>query len=101
MSNIPVGASIANASQTDALFQTDDAILDGLRRHEKKEKRLGNPIELPSKILCMSLAPSITYKDTHNKNDSSSNDNDVYAYLGNSNHTARKVNLVVSTDHYI
>ncbi|KAI8049464.1 WD40-repeat-containing domain protein [Syncephalis plumigaleata] len=101
MSSIPLGPSIADASQTDALFQTDDAIIDGLRRRQKKEKQLGDPIEISSKILCMSLAPSVIYKNIHNnskKNDSRSDDDDgVYAYLGNSNHTARKVNLVTGS----
>ncbi|RKP23460.1 WD40-repeat-containing domain protein [Syncephalis pseudoplumigaleata] len=56
-SAIPLGPSIADASQTSALFQTEDAIADGLRRREKKERQLGDPIELPTKILCMTLAP--------------------------------------------
>ncbi|KAI9595478.1 WD40-repeat-containing domain protein [Syncephalis fuscata] len=88
-STLPLGPSIADASQTSALFQTDQQIADGLRRREKKDKQLGNPIELPSKILCMILAPG-----SNSSKDSSSDGQTAYAYVGNSNHTARKVNLL-------
>ena len=91
-SSLPLGPSIADASHTDALFQSDQQIADGLRRRAKKEKQLGNPLELPSKILGMVLAPEHEAATGGGNSES----NAVYAYVANSNYTARKVNLLAS-----
>ena len=85
---LPLGPSIADASQTNALFQTDHALAEGRRRREKKERQLGNPIDLSTKALCMVLAPAANTPTTSGSK--------VYAYVGGANHAARKVDLVVT-----
>ncbi|RKP10172.1 WD40-repeat-containing domain protein, partial [Thamnocephalis sphaerospora] len=70
-----------------ALFQSDSALIDGQRRRTKKEQAHGEPLELPTKILCMTLAP--TGRDAT----ASREDEVPYAYVGGANHAARKVNL--------
>jgi hypothetical protein len=86
---LPIGPSIADASQTSALFQTDHALAEGRRRREKKERQLGNPIDLTTKALCMALAPAANTPTT-------TGNSHVYAYVGGANHAARKVNLMVT-----
>jgi hypothetical protein len=84
-SEVPLGPSIATAEHVSALFQTDTAINEARRRRAKKERAFGNPLELPTKILSMVLAPTIE-----------GGEEVLYAYVGGANHSARKVNLKAS-----